>query len=521
MSKGSKPAGTVTTTNITGEKQEPYLTDLWGRGQQLMNAWFPGATIGNAGEPTNFAAWDDLIRTGSDVSNTLRPQANQAWSGIASNPTGANSPAYNYWQGLAGGNTQPQQALTAAGNAAQAGGQNFSSAIAGYAPQMAQYGANAAGGNLGLSQLGQAASGAYLGGNPYFASMVQSALDPITKNYQTAISPQIDASFSGAGRYGSGAMLGQRGAAAELLAGQLAKTSSGMYGQNYANERQAQDAAAGQYGQLYNAGQQLGMQGAQGAAGLQGAAGNQLLAGLNQAAQAYGANLSGMQSGAQGLQSGYATGTGAATNAASMYPQFAQAQTVGEQQRMQAGDLYNKWQERYKQEPYAALGMYKDIIGQPIGAGTSQPYFQNQGANTMAGITGGLDIMSKIGGMAGMAGGWIVCTELMRQGRMPWRYWAIGTKAFERYPEAVKRGYYLWAIPVVRHLRRRPDSMLSRMTGAVFRWRAEDLAARRGQEGARKLLRGRAVTWVLYPVCAALGTVVPAQDWQQVYDASA
>jgi hypothetical protein len=399
--KGSKPAGEITNRNLTGEKQEPYLEDLWGRGQQLMNAWFPGATIGNAGEPTNFAAWDDLIRTGSDVSNTLRPQANQAWSGIASNPTGANSPAYNYWQGLAGGNTQPQQALTAAGNAAQAGGQNYANAIAGYAPQVAQYGANAAAGNLGLSALGKVAGGDFLNSNPYIAKMVQAAMDPITRNYQTATAPQLDASFAGSGRYGSGAMMGARDTAQRNLGSTLANASTQLYGDQYAKERQLMDQAAANYGTQYNQGQQLGMQGATGAAGLQGAAGNQLLAGLSQAAQAFGANLSGMQSGAGGLQSGYQTGTNAATNAASMYPQFAQAQSAGEQMRMAAGDLYNKWQEAYKTEPYKALNMYKDVIGQPIGAGTSQPYFQNQGANTMAGITGGLDIMSKMGGMLG------------------------------------------------------------------------------------------------------------------------
>src|SRR5262252_1876907 len=267
--KGSKPAGTITNTNITGQAQQPYLEDIWGRGQQLMNAWFPGATIGNAGEPTNFAAWNDLINTGGNVSDVLRPQANQAWSSIASNPTGANSPAYNYWQSLASGGTAPQQALAGAQDAGRLIGQStWNNMVTGLAPEMAGYGRTAAAGNLGLSTLGRVAGGEFVNKNPYIDAAVQSALDPIVKNYQTAISPQIDASFSGAGRYGSGAFLGQRGAAAEILAGQLGKTSSSMYGENYARERQAQDAAASQYGQLYNQGQQIGMQGVQNVANI-------------------------------------------------------------------------------------------------------------------------------------------------------------------------------------------------------------------------------------------------------------
>jgi len=517
MSKGSKPAGTITNTNITGEKQEPYLTDLWGQAQRLNNAWFPGATFGTAGdENINFPAWDALAATGRSTSDVLRPQANQTWSGIANNPTGTNSPAYQYWQNLASGNTDPQRALMNIGDTATTRGQKYGDEIAGYAPQAAQYGANAAAGNLGLSQLGQTAQGAFLNSNPYMDKMIQSAMDPVVRNFQTATAPQLDASFAGSGRYGSGAMLGARDTAQQNLGRTLSDMSSNLYGQQYARERQAQDAAAQQYGSLYNSGQQLGMQGAGAAANIYDTAGRQYLSGLNQAVAAQQAALGGMGAGAQGLQSGYQTGTSAATNAASMYPQLAQAQSIGEQQQMEAGKAFNDWQAQYKQEPYKALQMYQGLIGNPIGAGTSQPYFQNQGANTMAGMTGGLDIMSKIGGMA--SGGWIVCTELMRQNRMPKRYWAVGSCVFARYPKIGQRGYHFWGVPLVRHLRRKPYSLLSRAACAAFNWRAEDLAAKRGVKGARRRLRGRLVTWVLYPICMALGTIVPEQNWQQVYD---
>lgn len=112
---------------------------------------------------------------------------------------------------------------------------------------------------------------------------------------------------------------------------------------------------------------------------------------------------------------------------------------------------------------------------------------------------------------------WIICTELMRQERMPRRHWIVGAPVFAAYPEVVKRGYYVWAIPSVRHLRRKPDSLYSKILGSVFRWRAENIAASRKVRGARKLWRGAAVTAVLWPLCAAIGMVAGEQDWASVY----
>jgi len=518
MGKGSKPAGNVTMTNLTGQKQEPYLEDIWKGAQGLYNQYTPGSLTANEGIP-----WQQMgLQLQGDLAKQLhqeyQPTVYRSWLDAAGQRP-SDSPAYNYYQGLAGGTLPAQQVLGGVSNsmrnAADAGVNN----IAAYAPMAAGYGEAAARGNLGLGMLGQTASGAFLNKNPYLDAMVQNALDPITRNYQTTVAPQLDASFSGAGRYGSGAMLGQRENAQTTLAKQLADTSENLYGQNYARERAAQDTASQAYGGLYNQAQQLGMQGETAAANIYNSAGNQYLTAMQQAANAAGANLTGQQAGAAGLQGGYQAGQQNQLNAATLYPSLAQANFIPSQQVQGVGQGVNQLQQQYIDEPYTALQRYQQSIGQPIGAGTSQPYFQNQGANIMSGITGGLDIMSKLGGMGGMMGGWIICTELMRQGRMPWRYWAVGSRAFAAYPEAVRRGYYVWAIPTVRHLRRRPGSLYSRITAAVFRWRAEDLAARRGSKGARRLLRGRMVTWLLYPLCAAIGACVPAQDWQQVYDA--
>jgi hypothetical protein len=109
----------------------------------------------------------------------------------------------------------------------------------------------------------------------------------------------------------------------------------------------------------------------------------------------------------------------------------------------------------------------------------------------------------------------------MRQEKLPRKHWAAGLPVFDRYPAIAKRGYYVWAIPSVKHLRQQPDSRYSRFLGVVFRWRAEDIAARRGVKGARRLWRGRAVTAALALPCLALGVLAGEQDWRQVYKETA
>lgn len=580
--KGSKTQNvTSTTVNPMQQLQMPFVEKGWNAAQDLYDKFSgaPGSSIATAGEPWMKEGYSNLYNTGAMLDQTLRPAANAFWQRGGEGSI-YNSPAYQTYLGMtqpAQGSyaTAPQQQIADLTQSLLNGARYTGETMRGWSSQL---GAN---NNLGLSQLGQTAQGDYINGSPYFAQMVQNAMDPVTRNFQTAVAPQLDASFANSGRYGSGAMLGQRENAQNTLADNLAKMSQNMYGQNYATERGQQLAAAQQYGNLYN-------QGLAGAGQLEQAAGNAYQAAQQNAATMAQQRANLAASGAAGLQGGYQAGNAAALQAANQYPQLADAQYSQARNAVLAGQGLNEIQRQYINEPSDLLDRYLKQIGAVQGgsSSTTTPYFTNPMANAMSGISGGLGIMQQLGGMGGgmgglggypatvnspsgqwvngtgmgsgiytnmsngitsdqpgsgfpgigqvasglgglgsiasgigsiFTGGWIICTELMRQGRMPWRYWAVGSKAFAAYPEVVQRGYYLWAIPVVRHLRRKPDSMLSRITGAVFRWRAEDLAARRGIKGARKLLRGRAVTWALYPICMALGSMLPEQDWQQVY----
>lgn len=136
------------------------------------------------------------------------------------------------------------------------------------------------------------------------------------------------------------------------------------------------------------------------------------------------------------------------------------------------------------------------------------------GAGSIEGaISGGFEVES-LAELAALA--WIVCTELQKQGRMPVKWYRAGFRTFNEYPSVVKQGYYLWAIPSVRHLRATPKSLYSRFLCTVFNWRAENIAASRGVVGARKLWKGAAVTAVLYPLCFFLGLFC-SPDWKSVY----
>jgi len=280
----------------------------------------------------------------------------------------------------------------------------------------------------------------------------------------------------------------------------------------------------------------------------------------------------GQTTGLAGLDTGFRTGLTTQEAALRDFPSFIQSLFAPGTATAGAGTALRALDQSLLSEPYDKVNAYLKAIsgGGSPGSSTSSttPYYTNDVASALSAGSGALNLGKQLGigggtgglfgaggtlgsqgplfgsladasiaaggpplaaelattaGLEGIpaaaatAGFWIVCTELMRQGRMKKAHYLAGWPVFAAYPERGKNGYYIWAIPLVRHLRHKPDSLLSRATGAVFRWRAEDIAARAGVKGARKLWRGRAVTAVLYPLCAALGWFVAPQDWAAVY----
>jgi hypothetical protein len=140
------------------------------------------------------------------------------------------------------------------------------------------------------------------------------------------------------------------------------------------------------------------------------------------------------------------------------------------------------------------------------------------GLGSLAADAAGTSIAPALASAAGSAAFTIICTELVRQGRMPNTWRLAGMRQFMRYPAIARRGYWVWATPVVAHLRQQPGSRFSRVIATTFNWRAEDLAARAGVKGARRLIRGRLVTAAMVLPCLACGLGARRDYWPIVKD---
>jgi hypothetical protein len=478
VSKGSGSPTMVNQTNPAQVAQQPYLNFGWGQAQNLYQnnpqTYYPGQTLAPymAPNPAQQQGYQALYNAGAgNVMQGLEPQANALFGQAAGGGmSGAANPANPYYQGYAQGTSPVSQNYQNLQGQAQAGGQQYSQAVGQYAPQQAGIGSQAfgagqgyAGGiagyadplagyatqagannNLGLSALGRTAGGEYLNSNPYMAQMVQSAMDPVTRNYQTSIAPGLESAAALSGRYGSGAQANQASTAQQNLTRGLSDLSGNLYGQQYARERQAQDAAAQNYGQLYNSGLGLGMQGLQNAAGLlnqaggmymagadraqtglsnaaatQGAAGGQFWRGQDAASTAAQQQAAANQYGITGLGSGFNQGNQYALDALRQYPQMAQAQLIGPNAQIAAGQGLTGLDQTYRNflqqqidderarfqgnqmAPYNTLNAYMGSIGSPVGGSgsTSTPYYRNQGAEIMSGLTGAVGLASKVGPM--------------------------------------------------------------------------------------------------------------------------
>lgn len=108
----------------------------------------------------------------------------------------------------------------------------------------------------------------------------------------------------------------------------------------------------------------------------------------------------------------------------------------------------------------------------------------------------------------GKATGWIICTELNKQGRLPNKWYYYGAKEFAKYDERGKQGYYIWAVPAVQHLRKYPTSLCSKVLEITFNARAEYLSAKAGLKGARKTMFGAITTHGLYAICWILSRTI-------------
>lgn len=229
-----------------------------------------------------------------------------------------------------------------------------------------------AGYNPAMGMTGQTASGAYLGGNPFF----QGAFQPAARAAQDVFEQNIQniaSQASQAGRYGSGAM----GQLQDRASGQFAQALTDVAGQlayqNYGQERGLQEAAIQNLGGL-----------------------------ANQALQTQLAAAGGL---GQTAASDYAR----QLQAAAMSPEMAAQDYADIQRLVDLGQMQEGYQEmaladamnrfNFQQAaPFTNLQSYLSAaFGAPMGTQTSQPIYRNQLGSAFGGGLAGTALANKAG----------------------------------------------------------------------------------------------------------------------------
>lgn len=355
MSKGPSQVGTQTTTTNSTPWNSTQLSDLYSRGQNLLEH----NPITNFSDPSERDAFNGLIGTGASLGQTLVPQSNNAWSNILGGSAGVqNSPAYGGLSDIGAGNTAGQRNLGSdraeLGNIAAAAGNNPAS-------------------NLLL----QSANGNFLNANPFVNRMYGAASDAVRRQYMTATAPQTDSAFEGAGRYGSGAAMNARSQNEQNLGSTLGNLASNIYGQNYANERGLQQQAQSTLGSQYLSG--IGAQ--------------------TQARQAAGAldaaDTAGRSQALGALQSGYQSGNANQLAALGLTPNVLQSNVTPDLTALQGAQGLSQLGRNAETAPWDTLRQYGGLLGNTtFGSSTaSQPIY---GANPVSQGIGALGAIAPL-----------------------------------------------------------------------------------------------------------------------------
>lgn len=131
----------------------------------------------------------------------------------------------------------------------------------------------------------------------------------------------------------------------------------------------------------------------------------------------------------------------------------------------------------------------------------------------------GTDITGTVGDkvfddILGITDGKVICTELMRQGKLSKHlYFAEAKTNLARLSATTLRGYHAIAIPIVQRMRKSEA-----LSNFLLPWVVDYSASVLGNSNG---LRGKFVRYLLEPVCFLVGLCVPRQDYKSLYAAGA
>lgn len=335
---GGSGGGNTTTTQKADPWSgvQPFLTSgyqqLYGMYQPGQGPqYFPGSTVAqsdplmNIGSDMQMQHLNQIEGVGNTAGNT-----NQAMAGLSG--AGAGS-------GLGTANSAMQQ-LNGYGGMSSIGGLGALNAM------------------NGLQQAGDPAN------NPYFNAAVQSAIRPVTQNFQEQVLPGINQGAQEAGQFGGSRQGIAQGLAARGYTDTIGDIATNMGNSAYAQGLQAQQAA-GQLG-LGFAGQGLGALSSAGQLG----------------SSLYGTGLTGQgQSQALAGSAQAALGAGGA-----LVNQIGQQRT--DMTQAQLNDQVNRW--NYQQNlPYTMISDYLSMLNGAQGGSTVAQQSGGSSGNRMTGALGG------------------------------------------------------------------------------------------------------------------------------------
>lgn len=263
--------GTTTQKADPWSGVQPYLANMYQRADATAKGpapqYYPGSTVAQPGQYT----WDtlnqmtDVGNNGTSASRLLNDNASAISQGqdqtsqdLRNAAMGNNQAGWTLGS-VANGTDYGQQVLAQLAGGGGASGQAYQNMIAGNTPEM-QAQQNVLNGNTtqdkalngiisgsdaGSQYYNKLLSGSMLNGNPYLSEMVGNINKDTTRDFNNSILPGIASQLSAAGRYGSGAGNQAISDAGINLADRLNSNATNIYGNNYAAERQLQDAAAG------------------------------------------------------------------------------------------------------------------------------------------------------------------------------------------------------------------------------------------------------------------------------------
>lgn len=247
---------------------QPYLQQLYAgasNAAQSTPQYYPGSTVAQPDQYT----WDTLnqmttmAQNGTGSGNLFKAlaaqtaQGNDTVSRAMMDAANGNNIQGSALKGIVSGSDLGQQVLAQLAQGGGTAGNALTNIANGLTPeQQAEMGV-VQGTDAASKYYSQLLSGSMLNGNPYLSDMVSNINADTTRDFRNSVLPGIASQLSLAGRYGSGAQDQAISDASINLADRLAANATNIYGNNYAAERQLQDAAAGKL--------QSGMLGAAGA----------------------------------------------------------------------------------------------------------------------------------------------------------------------------------------------------------------------------------------------------------------